>query len=439
MIIIRKPDALLSKLLPPISLRPHISYIPSQYALHFEHRGKQYVFNNLTKQCIEGCLPAKVRAGEGYDDLIFSQFLVPEDKDECAYYNSISALIRAYSRKKGEHSYIILPTLGCNAQCIYCYEEGMKPVTMSSETVEQTIRYIISSHAGDLVKIVWFGGEPLLGEAIIDRICEGLQKAGVCYKSAMITNGSLITPKIVEKMTSSWRVERIQVSMDGAEKDYAARKRYNNEKDHYHSVIMAIDEMADKGIKVQVRSNVDEENWDGVSSFLEDMKAGVRCKDQVSVYFAPLYQIRKSERAIPFWEKVIASRSLIENAGFRAGIVKEEGGTSFRTNFCMADGGSVVICPDGVLSPCEHLQQKAGFGDVWHGVTDDAARYEFCRTDRTREKCRRCPFLPNCTSFSSCPVQDTHCRELRELMSINALRRMVEKEEAEDIDEDPIC
>ncbi|MEE1042038.1 MAG: hypothetical protein U0L10_15225, partial [Lachnospiraceae bacterium] len=31
-------------------------------------------------------------------------------------------------------------------------------------------RYIISSHAEKEVHIVWFGGEPLLGEKIIDRI-----------------------------------------------------------------------------------------------------------------------------------------------------------------------------------------------------------------------------------------------------------------------------
>ena len=39
--------------------------------------------------------------GEGWDELIEAQFLVPEDMDDCAYYNEISALLRAYNRKKG--------------------------------------------------------------------------------------------------------------------------------------------------------------------------------------------------------------------------------------------------------------------------------------------------------------------------------------------------
>ena len=94
MIVIRKTDATIARVLPTISVRPDVLYIPSQFALPFEHNGKRYCFNNLTKQCIEGELPKEARAGEGYDDLITAHFLVPDDRDECAYYNSISAAFR---------------------------------------------------------------------------------------------------------------------------------------------------------------------------------------------------------------------------------------------------------------------------------------------------------------------------------------------------------
>ena len=69
--------------------------------------------------------------------------------------------------------------------------------------------------------------------------------------------------------------------------------------------------------------------------------------------------------------------------------------------------------PDGGLYPCEHCPPESRFGDVANGVTDDGVKWVFCRADRTREMCRKCPFLPDCTSFASCPVQDTHCREKR--------------------------
>ncbi len=431
MVEIRKPDAALTRILPPVSARPGINYIPSRYALPFAHGGKQYVFHNLTKQCIEGTLPTSARAGEGHDDLIAAQFLVPESKDECAYYNQISALMRSFSRKKGVRSYTVLPTMGCNARCVYCYEEGMKPVTMAPETVEQVIRYILGTHCSGRVSLSWFGGEPLLGAGIIDRVCEGIREAGLDYESDMVSNGSLITPEIITRMTERWRLSSIQLSMDGAERDYISRKRYYTDRDYYHKVIRAAGDMSAAGVAVTIRCNVDGENWSRVPQFLEDLRSGVLHKDKVSVYFAPTYDLRRSENCVAMWENIRDARRRIEEAGFHAsrliGLC-----LGFRVNRCMADGGGVVISPDGGLYLCEHCQGR--FGDIWHGVTDEAARREFSRADRTREECRSCPFLPDCTSFAGCPVRDAHCRQVHELMVVDALKRMVEQTGREDAD-----
>ena len=436
---IRKPDATLAKLLPRVSPRPGINYVPSRFAMPFAHRGKDYVFHNLTKQCIEGTLPPSAKAGEGFDDLIAAQFLVPEGKDECAYYNQISTLMRAYVRKKGILGYTILPTLGCNARCVYCYEEGMQQVTMTPETVEQVIRYIIDTREGDKVKLSWFGGEPLLRPDIIDRVCEGMREAGLTYKSSMISNGSLITPAIIEKMTGEWKLNHIQISMDGAERDYIPRKRFYADHDYYHKVMGAVSLLSAAGISVTIRCNVDEDNWGGIPQYLDDLKAGVAHREKVSVYFAPLNAVRLGEGDVSMWAKIRDSRSLIEAAGFRVAPFMGLG-LGFRTNHCMADGNGVVICPDGSLYPCEHCPPESRFGDIWRGITDAAAKQAFCRADRTREKCRECPFLPDCTSFANCPVHDIHCREVREMMALDALRRMVESKESENTDgENPIC
>lgn len=437
--VIRKPDTVLAKLLPPVSPRPSINYVPSQYALPFAQGGKDYVFHNLTKQCIEGALPASARAGEGWDDLIAARFLVPEGKDECAWYSQISALMRAYKRKRGIRGYTILPTFGCNARCVYCYEEGMKQVTMAPDTVEQVIRYIVQTREGEKINLSWFGGEPLLGEKTIDRICEGMREAGLEYTSGMTSNGSLITQETVAKMVDDWKLTHVQISMDGAEQDYVSRKRYCLDRDHYHRVLNAVSLMSAAGIRVTIRCNVDEGNWNRIPRFLSDLRENVRPKDKVSVYLAPLNAVRMGEDDTAMWERIQDARHLIEEAGFRPapfmGLV-----LGFRTHHCMADGGSVVITPDGSLYLCEHCLEEGRFGDIWHGVTDEAARREFCRVDRTREKCKGCPFLPDCTSFASCPIQDTHCREVRELIAIYDLKRMVEKKESESTDgENPTC
>ncbi len=440
--IINKPDEKLARILPPVFPKPETTYVPSQFAIAFEHRGKHYLLNNLTKQCIEGELPDKTRAGVGYDELITAQFLVPENKDECAYYNQISSLMRTFGKKKGIRTYTILPTLGCNARCIYCYEEGMKQVTMTDEIVEQTIRFILNTTEGDAVRLGWFGGEPLMFPGTIDRICEGMREAGIKYKSSMISNGSLITPEIIRKMKDDWNLKSIQVSMDGAEEDYIFRKNYRTPHDYYHTVMDALSRMSEAGITVTVRCNVDEENWERIPRFLEDLKSGVTNKEKIGLYFGPLNDVRKSENDLSLWSKIVDAREEIVKAGFRASPFASFH-FHFRTNHCMADGSGVVIAPDGSLYPCEHCPPESRYGDVWNGITDEEARRDFCSVDQIREMCRACPFLPDCTGFSHCPVQEFHCRELRHMMAIDALKRMLdrqaEKDDNEGTEEVPVC
>ena len=433
-----KPDAALALL--KLSQKPQsgLSYIPSQFVLPFTHNEKQYAFHMLTKELVETELPRSAHAGEGFDPLIESMFLVPEGKDECAFYESISVLKRLYAQKKGIPCYTILPTLGCNARCVYCYEEGRKQIRMTRETAEETVRYILRTHDRDKVKLNWFGGEPLLCPGIIDYVSDELQRANVPFHSTMVSNGSLVTQQILDKMLTDWKLKRIQVSMDGAEQDYIDRKRYHGNSDRYHFVLRAIDAMSEAGIAVSVRCNVDEDNWAGIPAFLTDMNRYIPHKEHVGIYFSPLGDVRTGDGEIALWKKILAARPLIEDAGFRP-LPYMEPRMKLRVNFCMADGGSVVIGPDGSLYACEHCPTNSRFGDVFHGVTDEAARREFCRTDRTREKCRRCPFLPDCTSFASCPWVDVHCREVREMIALDALKRIVDRKETnQDSDEDDL-
>ncbi len=420
------PDPMLAKILPAVKANPGVNYVPSQYALRFEHRGKRYVSNLLTKQCVEAVLPDSAHAGEDYDELIEAMFLVPEDKDECAFYMSLSAIMRAYQKAEGVRTFTILPTLGCNARCIYCYEEGMKQVTMTPEIVEQTIRYVLDKRHGDSVHLSWFGGEPLLCTGIIDRICEGVREAGVKYESAMVSNASLLTPEVVEKMNGDWHLKHIQVSMDGAEDDYRYRKNYVSYHDYYHGVIDAVSRLSQAGITVTVRCNVDEDNWERIPQYIKDMKNGVTDKEHVRMYFAPLYAVQISENDLHMWEKILSASQMIRDAGFKC-VSNVGSGGQFRVTHCMADAGNVVITPDGGLYACEHCPPEGRFGDVFSGVTDPTPRDTFCRADLVRDKCRKCPYLPLCTAFSSCPVQDKYCREVYELQELDSLKERIDR------------
>ena len=407
----RKPDRRIRELILPEDPEPGITYIPSQFVVPVPSAGSSCLFNTLTGQCIEAELPASATAGAGFDELIEARFLVPEGLDESAFYSYVFSLMQLAKPESKVAGCTILPTLACNARCVYCYEEGMQPVSMTEETAEQAVRYLLSIRADRLLRLSWFGGEPLLLPDVIDRICLGLQAAGAPYRSSMISNGSLITPGILEKMTGLWRLRNIQISMDGAEEDYRSRKRYLRYNGVYQRVIGAVESMAEAGIRVSIRYNVDEGNLERIPRFLEDLKAGVADRRRVSVYLAPLNAVRESENAVVVWDGIRDAKRLIDDAGFRsADIIRLP--RAFRTSHCMADRGAPVIAPGGSLYACEHCPPEARYGDVWNGVTDEAARKAFCRTDLVRPSCRRCPYLPLCTGFQSCPVRDRDCRNV---------------------------
>ena len=407
---LRPVDAALRRVLPPQTPQPNVTYRPSMYALSAEGR----VWNTLTQQCVEGRLPETARAFEGWDDLIRSYMLVPEGKDEVRFYMELSALMRACLKSNGYRGYTVLPTLCCNARCVYCYEQGQAQTSMTDETALETARFILSTHGEEPVSISWFGGEPLLRPDIPDRISGELERAGVRYRADMITNGSLVTPDIIRRMTSLWNLREVQVSMDGDRDDYARRKRYIRGGSEYDDVLRGIDGMARAGIHVKVRCNVDRDNWPGVGAFLRDLSAAVTEKNNVAVYFCPLDEVRTGPDDLALWTEILKARPMIRAAGFRiADSILGSG--LFRVFHCMADMDRVVIGPDGSLYPCDHCPPEVRFGDIRQGVTDEQGRRAFCRTDHVREKCARCPYLPLCTAFDHCPVKDTHCRELRDM------------------------
>lgn len=422
---LHRPDETFGKLIPAQAPRSGIFYVPSQFSLSFLHRGKQYVFNTLTKQCAEAELPDSTKAGEGYDDLIKARFLVPEGTDAFSFYRSVITLLKLHDRKNRKPAYTILPTLGCNARCVYCFQQGMQQIGMTHETVEDTLRFILNDCGGETITLSWFGGEPLLREDVIDCISSGVKEAGIEYKSLMVSNGSLISPEMIEKMKKLWRLERIQISMDGEEADYVARKRYLKYGNEYRKVIEAADRMSEAGIAVQIRSNADENNIDGIPRFLEDLAAGIRHKENVSIYLTPLYQTMRGEHGIEVCKKILALQDAIEKAGFT--LLFERFNHKLPTYHCMADAGGIVIAPDGTLHCCEDLPDGARMGHVKDGVIAPDVRAAFVGADRLPEKCKGCVFLPDCVPVAGCPNFGMVCSEARMLFTLDTLGRIIDE------------
>lgn len=99
-----------------------------------------------------------------FEELLKQGFIKPIELNE---FNKILTIERsaAYESTEEKLTFVIAPTLACNLNCVYCFENGYRnKKTMSEETLDEVISFIESKLKNQTksIHITWFGGEPLL-------------------------------------------------------------------------------------------------------------------------------------------------------------------------------------------------------------------------------------------------------------------------------------
>jgi uncharacterized protein len=95
---------------------------------------------------------------------------------------------------------MLIPTLGCPANCSYCWSSEEKSPIMSIETIKEVVEWL-KVFRGDSVTFTFHGGEPLLAGAEFYRealplLVEGLSPRKLAF--AIQTNLWRMTPEIAE-------------------------------------------------------------------------------------------------------------------------------------------------------------------------------------------------------------------------------------------------
>lgn len=363
----------------------------------------------------------------GLGALVQNGFLVEKDAKDFEFYKQVISLLKLMSDEKpGTKTYTILPTTGCNARCVYCYEEGMPVYSMNEKTADRVVEFIEETRWQDKVTLIWFGGEPLAGSRIISRICAGLNEKNISFRSKLITNATMMTPELLDEAVALWHLELAQVSVDGERKEYEGRKQYiHPETHHYDAMMDAVGRMLNKGIKVSLRCNYDGKNLNSLKIFFDDVTARFGCPKNLSIYPAMLFQAQAEDTAVELYLRIQEVNDYLRELGLRDKTTKP---FRLKTNYCGADSGekSVVIAPDGKLFHCEHLPGNTAFGSVndWPIVinSDDRAN------SPADEKCKTCCFLPECTPFfkNACPDYFAHCYDFKRIESEEKLRRLIQ-------------
>lgn len=134
------------------------------------------------------------------------------------------------------HYYLVInPTLECNFNCWYCYEEHPKGRMEIStiDRIKKHIEYMVTSKQITGLHLSWFGGEPLLYlKEVIEPISsfakELMVKNKLTFTHHINTNASLITDESIA-IFNNISLKGFQITIDGDEKRHNKIRNANGE------------------------------------------------------------------------------------------------------------------------------------------------------------------------------------------------------------------
>jgi len=344
-------------------------------------------------------------------ELISHWFLVPEDHDDCKLSQQLKHVARLMEAPQTNITgYTIMTTSDCNARCFYCYELGQARRPMTAETAQQTADYIIKHSGGEAVSIEWFGGEPLFNKPVINLIVNRLKEAGVTYTSRMVSNGYLLDDETVKQAHDEWKLNHVQITIDGTEQTYNRVKAYiYRGVNAYERVMENIGHLLAADIPVSIRMNIDMHNADDLERLAEELHERFKDQKHLSAYLHLLFEDNAKRVGACDDDKrklLIEKMRLIEDKLEGWGLFRRHNfEPMIKTGNCMADSdASVVIQPDGYITKCEHYTDSQHVGHISQ-EGQDAEKIAWFKEKGTMvgEFCRQCVKYPDCQFLLSCP------------------------------------
>ncbi len=212
------------------------------------------------------------------------------DFDERA---SLEAMARMACAFPHSVSITICPTMGCNFDCPYCFEEHRNE-KMTRETQDAVIALaerMLDASGAKRLSVSWFGGEPLLAPDVIEYISKRLismcEDRGIKYSAGIITNGYLLDQKIVD-MLEKCRVARAQITLDGIGEVHDRTRHLAGGGPTFEKIASNLKTLKIP-FNVNVRHNVHSENKDqqqALKDFIEDIAS--HSGNKINYYSAPV-------------------------------------------------------------------------------------------------------------------------------------------------------
>ncbi|MCT4543940.1 MAG: SPASM domain-containing protein [Vallitalea sp.] len=354
-------------------------------------------------------------SSELLNKLIIGRFIIPDDFNELNY---IQTRLSYHKYRTDLLSLTILPTLDCNFDCTYCYENNTKSY-MSRETINQLINFTAINLTGKKrFSVAWYGGEPLLASSTIWKLSEIFiamsEKLSIDYDASMITNGSLLTKETVDKLIK-YKIPTIQVTIDGPKDIHNKMRPFSskccNNPNSYDTILDNINYACNK-LNVNIRINIGKNNYNKLDTLLNSLKFN-KLKDKVTIYVTPIIPFGTSSKVNnnTFSSKCFDYPSFaniepdlfntIEKSGFNTGYDFDGSDCSCCRAICL---NNWVIDPEGNLLKCwDSIGEPSGIVGHISKPPKEIPMYQNSNLLKwisfnplNDNKCRECKFIPIC-------------------------------------------
>jgi len=191
----------------------------------------------------------------------------------------------------------ILPTEQCNLRCSYCYEKFQLGKMDSS--VVSAIQRLMNDRADDLsvLKLDWFGGEPLIALDVIREIATHAQwlastRPSMEYRSSATTNGLLLTKEVARELTS-WGVTLFHVSLDGPKESHDRTRSTVGGRGTFNTLMRNLSDIRDSDLdlEIELRIHVTPHNAHLLDGFLDQLLKQFLYDPRFNAYFFPIVDL----------------------------------------------------------------------------------------------------------------------------------------------------
>jgi uncharacterized protein len=251
----------------------------------------------------------------------------------------------------------LLTTLQCNFACDYCLQGdhgdwNKTAAKMSMDTAARLGNWIearLEALGSKGLALVFFGGEPLLNMPVVDYLSQRMwaycQARGISMYSSIVTNGLLLTPEIVDRLTP-YGLGGVKITLDGDRDTHNRMRPLRGGQGTFDKILKNIRLVADK-VKVSIGGNFDESSVDSYPALIEYLREQDFADKLQKVSFKPIIREQK-----PPQPKGFIALTPIASDGTPT---KPLGGS------CMTSAGAGVTNNNSGCDTCGFLDEKTAF------------------------------------------------------------------------------